>query len=91
MKNYKIITISSIFLFLIIVVIPTVLSDESAKTIYVNDDGTVAFISIQDAIDNASDGDTIFVYNGTYYEHITIDKPKISQSSRAIGLVVRFM
>jgi parallel beta-helix repeat protein len=75
MKNYKIITISSIILFLIIVVIPTVLSDENSKTIYVDDDGTADYISIQDAIDNASDGDTIFVYNGTYYEHITIDKP----------------
>ena len=29
---------------------------------------------IQDAIDNASAGYRIFVYNGTYYENITIDK-----------------
>jgi parallel beta-helix repeat protein len=29
---------------------------------------------IQDAIDNASDGDTIFVYNKTYYEHLEIKK-----------------
>jgi len=59
MKNYKIITISSIILLSIIVVIPTVLSDEKCKTIYVDDDGTADYISIQDAIDNASDGDTI--------------------------------
>lgn len=30
---------------------------------------------IQDAIDNATYEDTIFVYNGTYYENIVINKP----------------
>jgi len=29
---------------------------------------------IQDLIDNASDGDTIYIPSGTYYENITIDK-----------------
>lgn len=29
---------------------------------------------IQDAIDNASDGDTVFVYQGSYYENIKITK-----------------
>jgi len=29
---------------------------------------------IQDAIDNTSDGDTIYVYGGTYYENVVIDK-----------------
>jgi parallel beta-helix repeat protein len=31
--------------------------------------------TIQDAVGNASAGDTIFVRAGTYYEHIEIDKP----------------
>ena len=30
--------------------------------------------TIQEAINHATDGDTIFVYNETYYEHVVIDK-----------------
>jgi len=44
------------------------------KTIYVDDDGGADYTRIQDAIDNASDGDTIFVYSGTYYENVNINK-----------------
>ncbi len=50
------------------------LSEENSSVIYVDDDGTADYTSIQDAIDNASDGDTIFVYNGVYNEIITINK-----------------
>ena len=40
----------------------------SATDIYVPDD----YAKIQGAIDNATAGDTIFVYNGTYYENINL-------------------
>ncbi len=33
------------------------------------------YTTIQDAINNALPGDSIFVHNGTYYENIVIDKP----------------
>lgn len=49
----------------------------SAPTAWtVDDDGPADFSSIQDAIDSPQvvDGDTIFVYNGTYYEHVVINK-----------------
>ena len=45
----------------------------SGTTLYVDDDGTEEYTSIQDAIDNASNGDTVFVYSGTYNEHVSIE------------------
>jgi parallel beta-helix repeat protein len=49
----------------------------SGKTLYVGGSGPGNYTKIQDAIDNASDGDTVFVYDDSspYYEfNITIDK-----------------
>ena len=42
--------------------------------LYVDDDGDADFTKIQDAIDAATDGYSIFVYNGTYYENLYVDK-----------------
>jgi parallel beta-helix repeat protein len=42
----------------------------SSSTIWVPDNYT----TIQEAIEKAKDGDTIFVRIGTYYEHVTINK-----------------
>jgi len=44
------------------------------KTLYVGGSGPGNYTKIQDAIDNASDGDTIFVYNGTYNENVIVGK-----------------
>jgi parallel beta-helix repeat protein len=44
------------------------------RTWTVDDDEPADFHTIQKAIDAASPGDTIYVFNGTYYEHVTIDK-----------------
>lgn len=74
MKTYKLIIILSIFLLLIIAIIPNVLSDENAKIIYVDDNGTKDYINIQEALDVANDSYTIYVYNGTYDGYFTINK-----------------
>ena len=46
----------------------------NGNTLYVGGSGEGNYTRIQDAIDNASGGYTIFVYAGTYFEFITIEK-----------------
>ncbi len=46
----------------------------SSTTLYVGGSGPGNYTRIQDAVDNVSDGGTVFVYKGMYYENIQIDK-----------------
>jgi len=48
--------------------------NKSGNTLYVGGTGPENYSNIQVAIDAASNGDTIFVYNGTYYGHLIITK-----------------
>ena len=70
-----------IILFLVISSVPySTLSNKiststfSGNTLYVGGTGPGNYSKIQDAIDNASDGDTIYVYSSLYYENVVIDK-----------------
>jgi len=75
MKNTSI--IEAIILLLLLSSIPAISSSYifySNNIIYVDDDGTADYTKIQDAVDNASDGDTIYVYSGIYYERLLINK-----------------
>lgn len=49
-------------------------SVEAAATRYVGGSGPGNWTKIQDAIDNASAGDTIRVYDGTYFENVDVNK-----------------
>ena len=57
--------------FTIITIVPV---SVRATTLYVGGIGPSNFTTIQAAVDSASPGDTIFVYNGTYHEQLIIAK-----------------
>ncbi len=56
-----------------------------AATLTVDDSGGANYTRIQDAIDNASNGDTVLVYSGTYYENVNVKK---HLTMRGIGMPV---
>jgi parallel beta-helix repeat protein len=71
-----------IFLFICTGITPSVAVDtvkkssmsiSNGKTLYVGGSGPNNYTKIQDAIDNASDGDTIYVFSGTYLENVIVD------------------
>jgi parallel beta-helix repeat protein len=48
--------------------------NKNGNTLYVGGSGPGNYTAIQEAIDDASDGDTVFVYSGTYAEVISVNK-----------------
>ena len=78
----KIIEIGIIVLFLGVSVVSGLEVDQThssknlgpGNTLYVGGDGPSNYTKIQYAINNASNGDTVYVYSGTYYEYITVAK-----------------
>jgi len=77
-KFRKILIIIIMGLFTVMNIIPStgfLINNQSIEnTLYVGGSGPGNYSSIQNAINDASNGDTIFVYSGTYFENIIIDK-----------------
>lgn len=48
--------------------------EAEGKVWYVDDDGGQDFLSIQDAVNASEDGDTIRVWDGTYYENVVVNR-----------------
>ncbi|MCD6299521.1 MAG: right-handed parallel beta-helix repeat-containing protein, partial [Thermoplasmata archaeon] len=59
------------------------------RTLYVGGSGAGNYTTIQDAVNDAADGDTVFVYNGTYHEEVKVDKSirLVGQDERGTVLV----
>lgn len=83
MKKDDIFTIGIILILISVIFIPISQSIEtlesnkvisSGKTLYVGGSGPGNFSKIKYAIENASDGDIVFVYSGIYYENLRINK-----------------
>jgi len=53
-------------------------SVKAERTWTVDDDGPADFHTIQEAINNANEGDTIYVKNGTYYENVIMNKSNLT-------------
>ena len=85
MNVKKLLAVGIILLFIGIAYAPSITANNPilTKTIYVDDDNIMGpwdgtqehpYQFIQDGIDNASDGDTIIVYSGTYVEQLRVNK-----------------
>ena len=77
MKKQKRIKLTNVAKILLITIFAIVIINpiaNASKILYVDDDGFFEYTKIQDAINNATNGDTIYVYSGIYYENLIIDK-----------------
>jgi nitrous oxidase accessory protein len=74
-SSWKLTVILSLLAGVVFLVLAGLPGEGMGETLTVDDDDVGAdHTSIQDAIDNATDGDTIRVFSGTYYETIDVNK-----------------
>jgi len=61
------------------------------KTLTVDDEGSAEYTKIQDAVDDAEDGDTVYIYNGEYDESVDFSNKYITfEGESREGVVVNY-
>jgi len=73
-KNLIAIEIVGILLLSCLAITPVIGVSGSGNTLYVGGVGPGNYTKIQYAINASSNGDTVYVYNGTYYENLIVNK-----------------
>jgi parallel beta-helix repeat protein len=94
--NTKIRALFCMILLVLTLFLPITLSEElrSRAIIYVNGNADPSWYdathvrTIQEGINNASTDDTVFVYNGTYYENIIVNKSVIVQGENQSSTII---
>lgn len=99
--SIKIVFLILIYLFILnFILTVNVCNANNVKTLYVGGNNSGNFSTIQEAIDISNENDTIYVFNGTYYENIIINKSisligenmngvVISGSNNLYGILIR--
>jgi parallel beta-helix repeat protein len=77
-RKIVVVWVSLILIFSFTILINKIEKSVEAQEIYVDDDGipgvTCNYTTIQEAINNSRNGDTIYVWEGTYFENVIVNK-----------------
>jgi parallel beta-helix repeat protein len=77
-----------IILFIFNLIFPTIASEDTVLTLYVGGNNSGNYSTIQKAIENASNGSIIYVYNGTYFENIVLEKSITLRGENKNGVIL---
>jgi nitrous oxidase accessory protein NosD len=78
----------SLLLFLLVLHAQSSKTANAGRTWTVDDDGPADFHTVQEAVDAASNGDTIFVHNGTYLERVVVNKTISLLGENPFGAII---
>jgi parallel beta-helix repeat protein len=92
----KLLAVGIILLFIETCIMPAIAQDIEKPSLptsrgnwfYVGGSGPGNYTRIQDAVDNATDGDTVYVFPGTYTEHLNIEHSITLQGADPLTTII---